>query len=441
MKSIPLILLTTFSVTAFSQSFNNSVGKFNITQPSYDIVINETIGSNLKLGDGINMADRYNPEGTSLKAFSSSSLSNVSIEEDKIKSTNVEYSNIKSRIIETQTTKQLAEMLNLYFKGSYGLANMSAAYNRAKTLDASSKSIFVVIEKVEYGPSISIGNFVWNREPLSESPQILTDDKRLSQFLNDYGSHYIQSLNYGARIVIHAKLNSKKETDVISFRAEMKASFGSGSVGGSVSTSSSKILTSGKVEIVSEVTAGKITPNEYQTVMNTYGQVAEFINGMRDGSITVGVTPITAKVKSYWHTLIDYPKTRALLSPFSGYKIESPFGIPKGTIIAWSPNSAINRDTDLNSIIPDGWAVCDGTFDTPNLTDKFIMGTANLEEVGTEGGKTKHSHSSVMGHSNHNIRRGGGGNSVAENDHKHSLTINESENIPPYYKLIYLIKL
>ena len=35
--------------------------------------------------------------------------------------------------------------------------------------------------------------------------------------------------------------------------------------------------------------------------------------------------------------------------------------------------------------IPSGWTLCDGTDNTPNLTDRFIVGAGNTYSVGNTG--------------------------------------------------------
>ena len=73
--------------------------------------------------------------------------------------------------------------------------------------------------------------------------------------------------------------------------------------------------------------------------------------------------------------------------------------IPKGTIVMWS--GAIND-------IPEGWLLCDGTKSTPNLSNRFVMGTATTDpNVPRTGGGAVvlkdenlplHSHSIKHGH-------------------------------------------
>ena len=57
--------------------------------------------------------------------------------------------------------------------------------------------------------------------------------------------------------------------------------------------------------------------------------------------------------------------------------------VPKGGIIMWSGSI---------EDIPIGWALCDGTNDTPDLLDRFILGVSDQEEPGENGGSSSHSH-------------------------------------------------
>lgn len=55
--------------------------------------------------------------------------------------------------------------------------------------------------------------------------------------------------------------------------------------------------------------------------------------------------------------------------------------IPSGIICMWSGES-----TD----IPSGWHLCDGTQNTPDLRDRFIVGAGSTYGVGTTGGEATH---------------------------------------------------
>lgn len=73
---------------------------------------------------------------------------------------------------------------------------------------------------------------------------------------------------------------------------------------------------------------------------------------------------------------------------------EFEYGVPLGGIILWS---------GLAAAIPLGWQLCDGTNGTPDLNDRFIVGSGATSAIGTVGGTispvaalTNHA-----GHANH----------------------------------------
>lgn len=145
--------------------------------------------------------------------------------------------------------------------------------------------------------------------------------------------------------------------------------------------------------------------------------------------------------------------------------------LPKGLISMWS-----------GTVIPQGWALCDGTQNTPDLSGRFIVGYSNnsgdyngigntggLEQVAlTTGQLPSHHHSGTTdtdGSHNHSFtgaKKGGDGSATGStNDyyaaftrttasagnHNHSFTTNNTgnnqphENRPPYFVLAYIMKL
>lgn len=59
-------------------------------------------------------------------------------------------------------------------------------------------------------------------------------------------------------------------------------------------------------------------------------------------------------------------------------------GVPSGVIAMWSGNILAP---------PSGWAVCDGNNGTPDLRDRFIVGSGGKYGVKSTGGSETHSHS------------------------------------------------
>lgn len=149
--------------------------------------------------------------------------------------------------------------------------------------------------------------------------------------------------------------------------------------------------------------------------------------------------------------------------------------LPKGLISMWSGTN-----------IPEGWALCDGTNDTPNLAGRFIVGHAqdkkDYDEIGKTGGLEQviltkeqlpsHRHpgtTNTAGNHSHSISHKASKNSSGDSlktitmdgenhgtrslttdtkgNHSHNFNTDKvgsdqpHENRPPYYVLAYIMKL
>jgi len=121
--------------------------------------------------------------------------------------------------------------------------------------------------------------------------------------------------------------------------------------------------------------------------------------------------------------------------------------VPQGAIIMWSGSI---------SSIPDGWALCNGAGDTPNLSDRFIYGTTGTPG-GTGGSPTIPAHNHTVDIGTFNSGTTGftwmganpGFSRIADYRHTHSVnppatgttTNGGASNIPPYYSLAFIMKL
>ena len=133
--------------------------------------------------------------------------------------------------------------------------------------------------------------------------------------------------------------------------------------------------------------------------------------------------------------------------------------IPSGIIVMWSGSS-----------VPTGWTLCNGNNGAPNLIDKFIMG-CDLGDINTTGGSadaivTEHNHAfsgDAMSPHSHTVGAISSSQSglVATNGYHYSGNITTSSvsagiptgsistegtngtnaNLPPFYKLAYIMKL
>lgn len=116
---------------------------------------------------------------------------------------------------------------------------------------------------------------------------------------------------------------------------------------------------------------------------------------------------------------------------------------PIGTIVIWS------GEVDA---IPEGWYLCDGTNGTPDLRNKFVLGSGDVYDVGATGGEMahtltiaempKHDHGYSLGQSPGTV-----GNTAAMASSIYDTYWTKSSggnqphnNMPPYYALCYIMK-
>jgi microcystin-dependent protein len=96
--------------------------------------------------------------------------------------------------------------------------------------------------------------------------------------------------------------------------------------------------------------------------------------------------------------------------------------VPAGVIVMWSGQT---------SAIPTGWALCDGSSGTPNLTDKFIMGAGSSNELSTGGTNSLTIASANLPSHTHSFSAttsSAGAHTHSVTDPGHSHTINQGDS-------------
>ncbi len=98
--------------------------------------------------------------------------------------------------------------------------------------------------------------------------------------------------------------------------------------------------------------------------------------------------------------------------------------IPKGVIFPWIGTTKP----------PKGWAICDGTNGTPDLRGKFLMGATAEVAVGTQGGRSTHTHK---------VSKDGGrdGNGFEVNGECGLGNADPQDHTPPFHAVNYIVKL
>lgn len=137
---------------------------------------------------------------------------------------------------------------------------------------------------------------------------------------------------------------------------------------------------------------------EQRRIVARWEDIANLLTGARDGSVSIAPGPVRVEAQSLFHTLADFPNCRTLLVERPTVPAPTPYGVPAGTVVAWSPSADRGEvEIDLANrveriIAPAGWALCDGTNGTPNMVDRFARGTVTFRQIGQLSGSSAHVH-------------------------------------------------
>ena len=150
----------------------------------------------------------------------------------------------------------------------------------------------------------------------------------------------------------------------------MQASFGG--LGSSSISLQAQQYASAKADIIKATTYDKLTAQSKTTIQNSNGFQDE-IQLSPEESISDKIKQRTAIIHVYRNEEI-LPRFTLKVLRTSADKSSD---LPPGSIIPW-----FGQLRDL----PEGWHICDGTNGTPDLRDRFIVGTGSNYKLGDIGG-------------------------------------------------------
>jgi len=347
---------------------------------------------------------------------------------------------------QSENVREEAERLSVNFAASFGIGSGSAAYQKART-EYKKKAIFYIdIQVLGEGSSIKREHIAWITPPSAEAIDDL--DERTRQFLADYGSHYISRIYLGKKITIRAAYEYEDIREVESYSVSVRAAAASWSAGGGLSKEHSLRLSSTRSDVRTAIISGGLS-DPGAGYANSIEETLLLLARVRAGEVKIAPGPIAADVESFWSTLINHKRSREIFEVKPGQKADAPYGVPRGTVIAWYPREsdwapvpASPDKFELN--VPDGWALCNGVNGTPDLVDRFIMGVTTKFDVNSSAGSAEHTHV-VEGTTDRDAQGGSDHGFWARSDgkvhnHRFKVESKSGSSMPPYTGLIYIIK-
>lgn len=429
-----------------TELFNNH----NISRDHYLVDTGFVTEGMLLPGDGLDMSDPGMPKRrTGRKPLELTMPKRMAANQEN-------YTLTESfRLVDATSAKTEAKILSAYFQGSYGFVSGAAALDQAHEERSSSRSIYAVLESkgtvVDIDPYLGDSGLAWNpaARPVFEGTAV--DDRIFRrQFLLDYGSHYVSAITYGYRVAIRGKITQKDSRSDQKIKAAFKATFLSGSAEGGISAENKQTLSSGNVELTFEATSGGLYQDGEQRpgILTNLDDILKMLEAMKQGAIKIHGAPLTATARTYWNLLPpEYERSRRLLEDRGTSPLpESFYGVPRGTVVPWSPPAAAFREDNSGNrrlVVPQGWALCNGEDGTPDLRDRFIMGTNEPDQVGKTAGAKTHAHkasSSKTGNTETRLGGVGKGYQQPVEKHTHPVAIADASSLPPFVKLVYLMR-
>ena len=424
----------------------NRINRYYLTLKTYTIDPRYLDKPGSRLGDGIDLRDPLLPKLAYCKAFKLA-LGATLEEYELSKSDDLIEETFYYR--ESLTEREESNVLSTSFKVSYGLSSLQGAYEAAKKEQESYHTIYAILEHSGEAERLQDESLDWKVDKVYLWDSITDPDNVLFEFVEQYGSHYISARTYGLRIAVQGKLSKDSQENTQDFSTTFKAAFGSFGAEASVRNKHIKKLEKMDVKILLEATSGGHTGG--LLALQSFNEIDKFFDDVKNNKIKFYVTPIKLHLSSYRPTLPkDWKKIRDALDPRSAsFKTPgAPYGVPKGTIIAWHPmpdyvEGLETKDQAEERIVPpSGWAICDGKLGTPDLRGRFIRGTEKWNPAPPTGGAEEHAHG---GKTKKNTAKrnahGGAGSKYKQPAEEHTHAIDTHKHLPPYAELVYIMKM
>lgn len=447
-----------------------------LSQPSYkEIIVSSNARGSVDFGTGIVMRNRWDPDFLPTGPLSGNEEESlvhdpVATLMDSIKSDNEEFLGKFNDTVSNQettlspegfqdvsikyrrnlTAEEKAFYLHAFFKAQAGVGTYSAALEYARERRESHEIIFI---DAAFKSSKQLDGWspptVW---PVSYPPKTEDIDlstapeihKALDIFIDSYGSHYVESITVGWRLIAKIEINNS----VFTQRAKLEAAMQYMQARGNLTAEYKEVLSSEGIDVHLEIVAGSLLKPDgsaYQPALEGIQAVTNVLNDYRSYKLNIRPTVLSVNARSYWPILYSvFPKSAQFLQRFRGSEVivgPSIYGVPKGTIISWLPpdNYWIGEGNNRRlRAVPEGWTLLPEAGYDGHGGDFFLQNTVPTNS-GVFGGHVSHGHKTSGGSRGDSKDSGGGSHNNAVTDHTH--TVIDASNIPPHLKVVFLMKL
>ena len=327
-----------------------------------------------------------------------------------------------------------------------------------------------------YSWSVPTGNIITGSTYIKDTDNKIQDTMDdLADFVNSSGTHTGQGLMFD----YVNKVDNQTITGIKTFSNGIISNVTgnvTGTLTGNITGTAPKLATARTITLAGDVTGSLSFDGSANTSMtatiadNSHSHTIANVTGLEtalDGKLSTSGNATTATKLATARTISLTGDVTGSVS-FDGSanaSISSTFTLPKfiaGMIMLWSGSTGS---------IPSGWVLCNGSNNTPNLTNRFVIGAGSSYAVGATGGSAdaevvSHTHTASTnstGEHTHTYEKGDGGdqnmgggtlsyeeattgNTSSAGAHSHTVSVSSSgvsgtdKNLPPYYALAFIMK-
>lgn len=405
-----------------------------ISAPQYSYYTNFDTGAQLRLGAGVNMEYPDQPR----IAYDTPFRTAAALPGTPIPDT---LGSVTSQFFEAKTVEEESQIFRVHFKGRLGSLDASAAFNYISEQRKTSVSRYAIHQSLSSGFRIDPSGVNWTAQPDEETISSLED--RAWAFVQRYGTHYVAEVQLAFVVAVRGTVDSHEASRI----QELTAAMSYFSASGELSAQQRNFFSSSQTRIEADI-SGAIESAGIQIPAIGPDAVGKLLEILGKSSAKVSLAPYRVTVRSYYSTLREYPKCQEIFAPALGTAADSPFGVPRGTVIAWMPtiNDFILVGPEKYRLRPpDGWEVVGRGDGDIHWRQRFIRVSDTPDDPeardGLTGGSDTHVHDiSITGSSGNEAAGSRSYRHAAHIDHTHKTTTAPVDNIPAFVSLVHIRK-
>lgn len=268
-------------------------------------------GTNLELGDGIDVSNLKHPIRMLNSPFRLTSATEKYAKASESKTFQFIDLNYQSVLNSNDEETLLNTNIGGVFNQLFGL---DSEVSKGKTIHQKKYSVYYLFTAVSEERQLPADNLDWTKNSdVLHNMNNLADNQRIStQFVNQFGTHYVGSIKYGVRIAIRVQMNenseSKKKKLALAIKDSLTATFN-----GKFDSTAARLLKNEDLNVSIKVLSGGMGSAKVPTYLTSLDDIAVFFKAinqtnefpLQPGILSVTLYPYTNTIPQSYTNISD----------------------------------------------------------------------------------------------------------------------------------------